>query len=363
MVRDPPAPLRPMAGERLPSRHARRQVRRGDAEPLRRRHRGLFGRGRRQRALDGVADELVDRAGIAKAHLGLLRMHVDVDASRVERQPQRIGRLAVVMQDVAIRFAQRVRQHAVAHEAAVDEDVLRVGPSRGVRRAGRRSPVRAARRPHRRRPAPRAARTHRRAALRRARAGRPPAADAARGRCACSVNATSGCASAMRRNASSQCAHSVASVRRNLRRAGVLKYSSSIGDRRSGRERRRRHRADGAAFDLDAPRVRLVPRARRDRERARPRRSTPAPRRESRASRSPRDRAPSTIFDVACRATASARSSRSMPAPLSATRMRLTPPAATSTSICVAPRVERVLEQLLQRRRRAARRPRRPRSG
>ncbi len=47
---------------------------------------GCSRRGRRQRALDRVEDELVDRAGVAKAHLDLLRMHVDVDAARIERR-------------------------------------------------------------------------------------------------------------------------------------------------------------------------------------------------------------------------------------------------------------------------------------
>ena len=54
-------------------------------------------------------------------------------------EPQRVRRLAVVMQHVAIRFAQRVRQHAVAHEAAVDEHVLAATPASRTR-AARRSP-------------------------------------------------------------------------------------------------------------------------------------------------------------------------------------------------------------------------------
>ena len=36
------------------------------------------------------------------------------------------------MQDVAIRFAQRVREHPIAHEAAVDEQVLRIARGGGV---------------------------------------------------------------------------------------------------------------------------------------------------------------------------------------------------------------------------------------
>ena len=127
--------LRPRSDEY----RGRQGARRADAELLRRRHRRLLGRGRGERALDRVAHELVDRAGVAEAHLDLLRMHVDVDAARVDREPQRVRRLAVVMQHVAIRLAQRVRQHAVAHEAAVDEHVL-AAALRRVGRAHRRSP-------------------------------------------------------------------------------------------------------------------------------------------------------------------------------------------------------------------------------
>ena len=95
-----------------------------------------------------------------------------------------------------------------------------------------------------------------------------------------------------------------------------------------------------------APRCRLRPRSARRAARparatrargATPRRSTPAPRRGSPASRSLPGRSSVAILDVAWRATASARSSRPMPAPLSATRIRLMPPPARSTSICVAP--------------------------
>jgi hypothetical protein len=66
----------------------------------------------------------VDGARFAKAHLGLLRVDVDVDQPRIEVQPQRIGGLAILMQHVAIGLAQRVREHAVADEAAVDERIL-----------------------------------------------------------------------------------------------------------------------------------------------------------------------------------------------------------------------------------------------
>ncbi len=63
-------------------------------------------------------------------------MHVDVDVPRIQREPQRVGGLALVMQHVAVGFAQRVREHPVAHEAAVDEHVL-AGHLRRVRRLHR----------------------------------------------------------------------------------------------------------------------------------------------------------------------------------------------------------------------------------
>ncbi len=185
----------------------------------------LLGRGRRERTLDRAAHELVHGARIAEAHLDLLRMHVDVDAPRVDREPQRERRLPVVVQHVAIGLAQRMREHAVADEAAVDEHVLST-TLRRIRRAHREARE-CARRRRRLRRAPHDA-TKSSPSNCSTRLCRP----AAGRRCTtrplcCSVNPTAGCASAMRRNASSQWPHSVASARRNLRRAGVLKKSSS----------------------------------------------------------------------------------------------------------------------------------------
>jgi hypothetical protein len=47
-----------------------------------------------------------------------------------------VGRLAVVVQDVLIRLAQRVRQQPVAHEASVDVEVLNVSRGPRIRRLG-----------------------------------------------------------------------------------------------------------------------------------------------------------------------------------------------------------------------------------
>ena len=169
----------------------------------------------------------------------------------------------------------------------------------------------------------------------------------------CSVKPTSGCASATRRNASSQCAHSVASVRRNLRRAGVLKNSSSTVTLVPIASAAGAIGLTRAAVDFDAPRVRLLRGARRQREARHRRRSTPAPRRGTRARRSPRGRAPNAIFDVACRATASANSSRSMPLAVVGDPDALDAAGGELDVDLRGTGVERVLQQFLQRRCRA----------
>src|SRR5574343_44490 len=76
--------------------------------------------------LDGVEDELVHGARVAEADFGLGRVHIDVDQRRVDVDEQADGRLTAAVQHVAIGFAQGVADDLVAHEAAVDEDVLAV---------------------------------------------------------------------------------------------------------------------------------------------------------------------------------------------------------------------------------------------
>jgi hypothetical protein len=82
------------------------------------------GQRRGQGALQGVEDELVDAARIAKAHFGLGRVHIHVDAGRVEFEEQHIGRVARAVQDVGPGLARGVGQQLVAHEAAIDEEIL-----------------------------------------------------------------------------------------------------------------------------------------------------------------------------------------------------------------------------------------------
>ena len=63
-------------------------------------------------------------------------------------------------------------------------------------------------------------------------------------------------------------------------------------------------------------------------------------------------RSSSASLEVACRSTARVRSAALMPPPLSVTRISEIPPAAVTTSMSVAPAVERVLDQLLHHARR-----------
>src|SRR6266850_2302124 len=72
--------------------------------------------------------ELVNAARVPKAHFGLRRMHVDVDAARIDLEEQQVTGLALAVQHLRVGFARGVRQHPVAHAAAVYEEVLRLGP-------------------------------------------------------------------------------------------------------------------------------------------------------------------------------------------------------------------------------------------
>ena len=68
---------------------------------------------------------------VAKAHLGLGRVHVGIDQCRVDGQEQREYRIAFAVQAVAVGLADGLRQHAVTYEAAVDEQVLPVRTGTG----------------------------------------------------------------------------------------------------------------------------------------------------------------------------------------------------------------------------------------
>jgi hypothetical protein len=122
----------PVAGDRFARPRDRGNPRRGRAETFGCGYGGLLGRRRGQRFFDCPSDELMDGAAVAKTHFALGRMDIDVDDARVDGKPQRVRRLPVMVQHVTERFAQGMRQDAVAHEAAVDEQVLRFARRRCV---------------------------------------------------------------------------------------------------------------------------------------------------------------------------------------------------------------------------------------
>ena len=68
--------------------------------------------------------KLVQRARIAKPDLDLGRMHVDVDACRVQLEKQHERRMPFLVQHVVKSLADCVSNQAVAHEAPVDEKIL-----------------------------------------------------------------------------------------------------------------------------------------------------------------------------------------------------------------------------------------------
>jgi hypothetical protein len=77
-----------------------------------------------QRVAQAADDQAADQRRIAEPHLGLGRVdvHVDVGGSMLDEQGRR--RMAVAGQEVGIGGAQGPLQQAVAHRAAVDEQIL-----------------------------------------------------------------------------------------------------------------------------------------------------------------------------------------------------------------------------------------------
>ena len=83
-----------------------------------------------------MAHGLVHLAAVAEADLDLGRVHVHIDAQRVDLDIERIHRLLLAVQHVFVGAAGRVREHLVTHEAAVDVAELLVGPrARRIRQA------------------------------------------------------------------------------------------------------------------------------------------------------------------------------------------------------------------------------------
>ena len=64
-------------------------------------------------------------------------MHIGVHQSGIELQEKHIGAVAIVMQHVVVGLAHGVRQHLVAHEAAIDKEILSVARAAGIGRLRR----------------------------------------------------------------------------------------------------------------------------------------------------------------------------------------------------------------------------------
>jgi hypothetical protein len=74
-----------------------------------------------------MAHALMDFAAVAKAHLNLGGVHIHVDPGRIHGQVQRIDGLTVPVQHVFIGASGCVAEHLVAHKAAVHVTELLVG--------------------------------------------------------------------------------------------------------------------------------------------------------------------------------------------------------------------------------------------
>src|SRR5881392_2141992 len=140
----------------------------------------------------------------------------------------------------------------------------------------------------------------------------------------------------MRRKSSSQCPNSVASLRRNLRRAGVLKYRSATVTVVPGA------RAAGSTSPMCGPSARIAAPCGASRVQAVIETRETEAIEASASPRNPMLRTPARssrllILLVAWRASASGSSSRAMPAPSSSTWMRRTPPSSSVTAIARAP--------------------------
>ena len=80
-----------------------------------------------QRGRERVDDERAHEGRIAEAHLGLRRVHVNVDLVRRQRNEQRKQRVTPARHEVAVSCAHGADQQFVLHRAAVDEEILLAG--------------------------------------------------------------------------------------------------------------------------------------------------------------------------------------------------------------------------------------------
>ena len=76
--------------------------------------------------MQGAVKKIMHHATIAKAHLMLSRMHIDIDHRRINFQKQQKGWMAAIKQHVPVGLTHRMGDQLVAHHAAIDVEVLQV---------------------------------------------------------------------------------------------------------------------------------------------------------------------------------------------------------------------------------------------
>src|ERR1017187_5226386 len=84
------------------------------------------GTGFHQDGANRIANEVVQHRGLPKAHLGFGGMHVDVNLGERHLQEQQYDREYRRRNDVAVSLGEGVLHHAIANQAAIDEDENRV---------------------------------------------------------------------------------------------------------------------------------------------------------------------------------------------------------------------------------------------
>ena len=88
--------------------------------------------GRGQRLVNRMKNELVQSPRIPKPHFGFCWMDVYIHAICIHLQKQDKSRMPVEMEDIAVGFAQSMRNQLVAHKPTIHEEVLGVSGGSGI---------------------------------------------------------------------------------------------------------------------------------------------------------------------------------------------------------------------------------------
>ena len=80
-----------------------------------------------QHPMQGTEQEIVHQTAIAETHFVLGRVNVNVDQLGIKFQVQHKGRLAAVIQHIAIGLLDGVHHQLVAHRPAVHKEILHIG--------------------------------------------------------------------------------------------------------------------------------------------------------------------------------------------------------------------------------------------